>query len=182
MNKATPTTALNFALRSDFAAFIEKCFGELNGARNYIHNWHIEAIAYELERCRSGVNKRLIITVPPRSLKSLCASIAFPAFALGHDPSKRLINVSYSQELGAQFSTSFRQIVNSIWYRRLFRTVHAARDVECEFETTRGGGRVAISIGGSLILLSQKVADVVVFGSDRSGYGAVKAIFGASGL
>jgi hypothetical protein len=33
-----------------------------------------------------------------------------------------------------------------------------------------------------LILLSQKVADVVVFESASSGYGAFREIFGASGL
>src|SRR5205085_898103 len=56
----------------------------------------------------------------------------------------------YSQELGAKFTAGFRQVVNSTWYRRIFRATRAARDTEGEFETTRGGGRVSISIGGSM--------------------------------
>src|SRR5437762_4090562 len=107
-------------------------------------------MAHELERCRTGANKRLIITVPPRSLKSLCASVAFPAFLLGHDPTQRLINASYSQELGTKFTAGFRQVVNSAWYRRIFPSTRAARDTEGEFQTSRGGGRVSISIGGSM--------------------------------
>jgi hypothetical protein len=137
-------------LRSDFLSFIEKCFNELNSGTTYRPNWHIDAIAHELERCRTGANKRLIVTLPPRSLKSLCSSIALPAFVLGHDPSQRLINVSYSQELGNKFTSGFRQVVNSDWYRRLFPATRAARDIESEFETTRGGGRVSISVGGSM--------------------------------
>ena len=51
--------------------------------------WHVEAIAYQLERVRRGEIRRLIINMPPRSLKSIAASVAFPAFVLGHDPSRR---------------------------------------------------------------------------------------------
>ena len=39
-------------------------------------NWHIEAITYKLAQVARGEVKRLIITLPPRSLKSLCASVA----------------------------------------------------------------------------------------------------------
>jgi hypothetical protein len=35
---------------------------------------------------REGKIRRLIINLPPRHLKSLMASIAFPAWCLGHDP------------------------------------------------------------------------------------------------
>lgn len=150
MTAPVETSVVNSILRTDLLSFIEKCFNELNSGTTYRPNWHIDAMAQELERCRTGANKRLIITVPPRSLKSLCASIAFPAFLLGHDPSQRLINVSYSQELGAKFTSGFRQVINSDWYRRIFHATRAARDTEGEFETTRGGGRVSISIGGSM--------------------------------
>ena len=141
---------LDAILRSDFSAFVEKCFTELNSGTPYRRNWHIEAIACQLERCMRGENKRLIITVPPRSLKSLCASVAFPAFLLGHSPHQRLINLSYSQELGTKLSAGFRQVVKTDWYKRIFPAMGAARDTEAEFETTRGGGRAAISIGSSL--------------------------------
>ena len=140
------TSIVDPILRTDFPSFIEKCFHEINGGRTYLRNWHIEAIAHELERCRTGANTRLIITVPPRSLKSICASIAFPAFLLGHDPTQRLINVSYSQELGAKLTSGFRHVVNSNWYRRIFAATRAVRDTEGEFEATRGGRRVSISI------------------------------------
>jgi predicted phage terminase large subunit-like protein len=150
MRTRSKSELLGPILRAQFVPFIAKCFSELNSGTPFHRNWHIEAIAHQLERCRTGANKRLIITVPPRSLKSLCTSIAFPAFLLGHDPTQRVINVSYSQELGAKFTSGFRQVVKSEWYRRIFPATRAARDTEGEFETTRGGGRVSISIGGSM--------------------------------
>ena len=60
-------------LRQDFYAFIEKIFYELNPATEFLHNWHIEVIVSALEECRKGNVNRLIINIPPRSLKSICA-------------------------------------------------------------------------------------------------------------
>src|SRR5437762_11223915 len=68
-------------LRRDFYSFIERSFYELNPQTRFLPNWHIEKIAQELEECRLGNTKRLIINLPPRSLKSHCASVAFPRLA-----------------------------------------------------------------------------------------------------
>ena len=57
-------------LRKDFYSFIERAFYEINPETQFLPNWHIEKIAQELEECRSGNIKRLIINLPPRSLKS----------------------------------------------------------------------------------------------------------------
>ena len=84
-------------LRNDLYLFIQRSFYELNPHTKYLANWHVEKIAQDLEDCRLGTTKRLIINVPPRSLKSHCASIAFPAWLLGHNPSSQIICVSYGQ-------------------------------------------------------------------------------------
>ena len=52
--------------------------------------------------------RRLIITLPPRNLKSICASVAFPAFALGHDPTLRIVCASYAQDLAAKHARDCR--------------------------------------------------------------------------
>ncbi len=58
--------------------------------------------------------------MPPRSLKSLAASVAYPAFVLGHDPTKRIICVSYSGDLTKKHSNDFRAVLEASWYRHLF--------------------------------------------------------------
>jgi len=71
-------------LRSDLGYFAERCFCELNPQAAFLTNWHIEVIAAKLAAVREGKTRRLIINLPPRHLKSLLASIAFPAWCLGH--------------------------------------------------------------------------------------------------
>jgi hypothetical protein len=93
MNRATAglreQAILAAALRQDFGTFIAKVFSTVSPGDVYLHNWHIDAVAYELMRIHQGENRRLIITQPPRSLKSICTSVAYVAWATGHDPSKR---------------------------------------------------------------------------------------------
>src|ERR1700751_5753181 len=107
-------------LRSDFRAFVHKAFTTLCPGQNYVSTWHVEAIAWQLERVRRGEIRRLIINMPPRSLKSIMASVAFPAYVLGLEPSRRIICVSYSGDLAKKHSNDFRAILESPWYKFIF--------------------------------------------------------------
>jgi predicted phage terminase large subunit-like protein len=115
-------------------------------------NWHIRALAYHLEQVRLGKITRLIINMPPRSLKSIVSSVAFPAFVLGHDPTKRLIAVSYGSDLAIKHANDFRAILKTPRYQRLFPGTRISRIKNTEFEviTTRHGYRLATSIDGTL--------------------------------
>jgi hypothetical protein len=86
-------------LRNGFVMFVQKSFRELNPETPYLHNWHIEVIAEALEQCRTGKLRRLVINVPPRSLKSHMTSVSFVAWLLGHNPAAQIIGVSYAQDL-----------------------------------------------------------------------------------
>jgi hypothetical protein len=70
--------------------------------------WHIDAIAYRIERIRQGKAKRMIVLLPPRYLKSLLISVALPAFVLGHDPTLKIIVASYSDELATKHHNDCR--------------------------------------------------------------------------
>jgi hypothetical protein len=76
---------LQALLRKEFRAFVEKAFNTLTPGQRYVPGWYIEALAWRLERLRLGQGRRLIVNMPPRSLKSIESSVAFPAFVLGHD-------------------------------------------------------------------------------------------------
>jgi predicted phage terminase large subunit-like protein len=138
-------------LRNDFYGFIERSFYELNADTIFLHNWHIELIASELEACRRGETRRLIINVPPRSLKSHCASVAFPAYLLGHNPSAQIICASYGQDLANKLALDCRSLMGSGWYRSLFPTrLSGQRQAVSEFMTDAKGFRLATSVGGVL--------------------------------
>ena len=98
---------------------------------------------------REGRIRSLIISVPPRHLKSHLASVAFPAWCLGHDPSVQIVCASYAQDLAEKLSRDCRRIVSSDRYQRLFPTRLSPRHQAMpEFETTAQGCRVATSVGG----------------------------------
>jgi predicted phage terminase large subunit-like protein len=143
---------LDAALRTDFSTFVEAAFNLLNPGTEYAPNWHIEAIAHHLELVRLGKIRRLIITMPPRSLKSLSASIAFPAFIHGHDPTRSVIGVTYSQDLSNKLSREYRSLISSAFYQRLFphTRIDARKDSESEVALTAKGGRLSTSVGGTL--------------------------------
>ncbi len=45
--------------------------------------------------------------------------MAWVAWLLGHDPTLKIICVSYGQELADKLASDGRQIMQSPWYRRL---------------------------------------------------------------
>src|SRR5467141_3310740 len=147
-------------LRQDLGTFAARCFQDLNPQTELAMNWHLEVIAARLTAVREGKIRRLIINLPPRHLKSLMASIAFPAWCLGHDPSAQILSVSYAQELADKLARGCRSIMTSPWYRQIFPTRLAQhRQAVQEFITTRRGYRLATSNGG---VLTGRGADLIL--------------------
>lgn len=138
-------------LKTDLCAFVEKSFEIVFPGQEFQPNWHVEAICRALERVARGEVKRLLILMPPRNLKSLSASVAFPAWLLGHEPTKGIICVSYSAELAAKHARDCRALMQSGCYQETFPTrLDPNKMAEMEFMTTQRGFRLATSTGGTL--------------------------------
>jgi len=152
MNKIDPSDFLAVVLRNDLSSFIQRSFVTVDPGSNYSHNWHIDAIACQLERVARAETRRLIITMPARTLKSISASIAFAAWFLGRDPRKRILAVSYSETLAEKLAYDCMKVLQSRWYRETFPMTRIARNRarRHDFETTLGGGRYSASVGGAL--------------------------------
>ncbi len=148
-------------LRSHFASFVMRCFAELYPQIRLAMNGHILVMASRFAMVREGRIRRLIITVPPRHLKSLIGSVAFPAWSLGHNPAAPIICISYAQELSEKHARDCRRIMMSGWYRELFPNTRLSsqRPAAQELITTAGGYRLASSIGG---VLTGRGADIIV--------------------
>jgi hypothetical protein len=96
--------------------------------------------------------KKLVLNLPPRSLKSLIVSVCLPAWLLGGNAGARIICASYSQDLADKFSRDCRALIETPFYKRVFpRTrLNPRKNTEGELETTRRGYRLATSVGGTL--------------------------------
>lgn len=139
-------------LATDFASFIGKVFATTDPGAQYYPNWHIELIAEYLEAARRGEIRRLIINMPPRALKSICVSVAWPAWLLGHTPHARILAASYAASLSVKHSVDCRNVMLSPWYRELFPLTRMVDDQneKHKFMTTKRGQRLATSVGGAI--------------------------------
>lgn len=140
-------------------SFIERSFYETNPQSPFVSGPHIELIAEKLDRCRQGKIKRLVITLPPRNLKSHCASIALPAWILGHNPAAHIICASYGQDLADKLARDCRNVMLMPWYQALFTTRLSERVAVNDFSTSELGTRLATSVGG---VLTGRGADFII--------------------
>jgi predicted phage terminase large subunit-like protein len=147
-------------LRNDLYAFIHRSFLELNGGSRFEPNWHLEILTAKLSEVAAGTCRRLIINIPPRHLKSHSASIAFPAWLLGQDPTKQVLAVSYAQDLSEKLARDCRALMASPFYQSVFKTrLSPDRQAVSDFETTDGGYRFSTSVGG---VLTGRGADIII--------------------
>lgn len=117
-----------------------------------LRNWHIDAIAHHLTKLADGDFKRLLITMPPRAMKSFIASVCLPAWLLGRNPSEKIICASYGKELSDEFAYKSRKLMQSDMFRAVFPKCHldAKKQSLDEIRTMRGGYRISTSTGGTL--------------------------------
>jgi predicted phage terminase large subunit-like protein len=147
-NPITPRRVLRAALVKDLTAFVERAFRDLDSRTPLRLAPYTEYLTGALIEVEEGRQRRVIINLPPRHLKSILASIVFPAWLLGRDPRLRIAVISHSQSLARDLAVKSHRLVVSDWYREVFPRTRLATDRSSvmDFETTAGGGRYAASL------------------------------------
>ncbi len=152
----------NAAMNGDLMTFVHRCFTELNPGQDFSYAPHLIVMAAKLQACLLGKGpKRLIISLPPRSLKSMTVSVAAVAWLMGLDPTKQVICASYGQELADKQARDTRTIMTSTFFKQAFprtRLLPSKLSVN-DFMTTEQGFRMATSIGG---VLTGRGGDVLI--------------------
>lgn len=150
---------LHALLRREPSLFLRYAFREIGGEGEYQHNWHVDAVFNALSRVASGEIRRLIITLPPRHLKSVVASTCWPAWLLGLNPALRIIAASYGQDLAEKLARDCLRIMEAPFYRRTFPDVAFTRRSTADFELSHGGGRLSTSLNGPI---TGRGADLII--------------------
>jgi predicted phage terminase large subunit-like protein len=142
---------LQAAQRQCLHLFIQGVFATLNNGDRPSPAPYLEALAFALETAALAPGGRLLVTMPPRHLKSISASVALPAWLMGRNPSLKVMVASYGEELAREHAISFHGVVTSAWYRGLFTQMRIQSRTErlLELRTTAGGIRKAVSLGGA---------------------------------
>lgn len=136
--------------RERFFPFYRLLFPTLAPEATFSGALHFKALSHALEKVASGETRRLLIAIPPRHGKSLFASVAFPAWILGRDPTRKIVCASYGDQLSRDFSSRFRDLLRSPVYQGVFpNTVvpHNGASL-AEVRTTEKGYRLATTVQG----------------------------------
>ena len=135
--------------KRSLAEFIKRAWEIVEPSKEYKHNWHIDVLCQQLEKVSRGEIKRLLINVPPGTMKSLTVSVFWPAWEWASQPELRYLTASYSSHLTIRDNLKVRSIVTSEWYRGAFGVqMDEEQNAKMLFKNTNGGWRVASSVGG----------------------------------
>ncbi len=128
------------------AAFVREAWHVLEPGSEYIHGWHIEAICAHLEAITDGRIIRLLINVPPGTMKSLIVSVFWPAWEWGPRGMAwmRYLTTSYSESYVKRDSRRMRDLVQSDWYQSLWPEAKLVRSGEASFANSATGFREGV--------------------------------------
>lgn len=128
------------------AAFARRAWHVLEPAAELHWGWALDAICLHLEAVTDGRINRLLMNVPPGSMKSLLTGVIWPAWEWGPKgmPEMRYVGTAHEETLAIRDSRKCRDLVKSSWYQELW-PLELSRDLDGkrEFGNTRKGSRQA---------------------------------------
>jgi predicted phage terminase large subunit-like protein len=139
-------------LSKDFSAFLRKAWTVLQPDRTLVWSWHYEYLCEQLTLVKQRKLSRLIVNIPPRTLKSTLITIAFPVWVWLTEPGHNFMAASYSLDLSTEHSVMRRKLLQSQWFQRLWGNrfkISCDRNQVGQFMNDRGGQMIATSVGAA---------------------------------
>lgn len=158
------------AAQNDFLSFVRSQWPD------FISGAHHRRIAKLFEDVAAGKKKRIIINLAPRHTKSEFASYLFPAWFLGKNPKKKVMQVSNTGELAEGFGRKVRNLFETEEYRAIFPDVELRADSKAagRWNTNHGGDYYATGVGAAL---AGRGADLCIIDDPHTESEAVSAVF-----
>lgn len=135
------------ACKRSLVTFVQQAWHVIEPGQPYVHGWHIDAIAEHLEAVTRGDITRLLINVPPGTMKSLLTSVMFPAWEWGPRgmASMRVVATSHSERLAVRDNLKCRRLVASEWFQtRWPLALTSDQNAKTKFENASTGFREAM--------------------------------------
>lgn len=134
--------------RRSLANFAKQAWPVLEPSSQLKWGWAVDAICEHLEAVSRGEIKRLLMNVPPGSMKSLLTGVVWPAWEWGPQgmPSLRYLGTAHKEELAVRDSTKCRRLIQSAWYQSLWQvTLTGDQNAKKKFENSATGFREAMA-------------------------------------
>lgn len=125
-------------------------------------NWHVDAICEHLEAVVDGSIRNLVVTMPPRMLKSVIISVMLPAWVWTFQPSLRWFYGSYDQRLSTRDAVKSRAIIEHPWFQNRWGDrfqLTGDQNVKTFYTNDQGGQRFTTSVSGGA---TGEGADIIV--------------------
>lgn len=134
--------------KRSLANFAKQAWSILEPATPLKWGWAVDSICEHLEAVTRGDIKRLLMNVPPGSMKSLLVSVIWPAWEWGPRdlPEKRFLGTAHKQDLAVRDSTKCRRLIQSEWYQSLWPLkLTGDQNAKTKFENEKTGFREAMA-------------------------------------
>jgi predicted phage terminase large subunit-like protein len=132
--------------RRSLAEFAKRAWHVLEPAAELKWGWALDAICLHLEAVTDGEITRLLMNVPPGSMKSLLTGVIWPAWEWGPRgmPEMRFVGTAHEETLAIRDSRRCRDLIKSEWYQKLW-PVELSKDLDGkrEFGNVNKGVRQA---------------------------------------
>lgn len=133
------------------AAFARRAWPVLEPATPLKWGWALDAICAHLEAVTDGRIRRLLMNVPPGSMKSMLTSVIWPAWEWGPKgmPQMRYLGTAHKQDLAVRDNMKCRRLIQSDWYQRLWPLpLVGDQNAKTKFENGNTGFREAMAFAG----------------------------------
>ena len=136
---------------ASLASFARLAWPVLEPATPLKWGWALDAICDHLEAVSRGECRRLLMNVPPGSMKSLLTGVIWPAWEWGPQDwqEMRFLGTAHKQDLAVRDSTKCRRLIQSRWFQRLWPVqIVGDQNSKLKFENDRTGFREAMAFTG----------------------------------
>ncbi|MBM0202936.1 hypothetical protein JNW90_07385 [Micromonospora sp. STR1s_5] len=116
----TPNEVKKQVLRQYLLAYLNLSISELHPGTDIKLRWFHNVIADAIERTMFGAERRCIINVGPRSLKSQICSVSAVVWALGRNPKLNVMVIAGSRELARDLRDRTWRLLKSARIRALY--------------------------------------------------------------
>lgn len=130
--------------------FVRLAWPVLEPSTQYVHGRHMDVLAEHLEAVTAGQITRLLINIPPGTMKSLLTGVLWPAWEWGPKgmQSHRVIGASHEMGLATRDALKMRRLVQSDWYQERWPTMLTGdQNQKTYFENVATGWRQACAVG-----------------------------------